>query len=58
LEQEISTKTNNSGDGFAASLAEPITIDGSAILPAGTRAHGTIVQAQSAGMSKAVQYLL
>lgn len=52
LDQDIGTKTNNSGDSFAASLAEPITVEGNTVLPAGTRAHGTIVQAQSAGHVK------
>lgn len=52
LDQDISTKTNNSGDAFSASLAEPVTIDGNTVLAAGTRAHGTIVQAQSAGHVK------
>ena len=52
LDQDISTKTNSSGDSFAASLAEPVTIGGQQVLPAGTKAHGTITQAQAAGHVK------
>jgi hypothetical protein len=52
LDESIGTKTNNSGDSFAASLAEPVTIGGKEILPAGTKARGTVVQAQAAGHLK------
>lgn len=52
VDQDISTKTNSSGDVFAASLAEPVTVDGQTVIPAGTRATGTIVQAQAAGHVK------
>jgi hypothetical protein len=52
IDQSVSTKTNTSGDRFDASLAEPVTIDGDEVLPSGTRASGTITQAQSAGRVK------
>jgi len=52
LDQSISTKANNSGDSFAASLAEPVTINGREVLPSGTKARGTIAQAQAAGHVK------
>jgi len=52
LDQDISTQTNNTGDSFAASLAEPVTINGREVLPSGTKAHGTITQAQAAGHVK------
>lgn len=52
VDQDISTKTNSSGDVFAASLAEPVTVDGQTVIPAGTHATGTIVQAQAAGHVK------
>jgi len=52
LDQTISTKANNSGDSFAASLAEPVTINGREVLPSGTKARGTILQAQAAGHVK------
>ncbi|MGH9737915.1 MAG: hypothetical protein ACRD4X_04930 [Candidatus Acidiferrales bacterium] len=52
LDQTISTKDNSSGDRFEASLAEPVTVAGNTVLPIGSRATGTIVQAQSAGHLK------
>lgn len=52
IDQNISTKTNSSGDRFAASLAEPVTVNGSQILAAGTKATGTILQAVAAGHLK------
>jgi hypothetical protein len=52
VDQDISTKTNTSGDAFAASLAEPVTVDGQNVIPSGTHATGTVVQAQAAGHLK------
>ncbi|HUJ83014.1 MAG TPA: hypothetical protein VLW83_14100, partial [Candidatus Acidoferrales bacterium] len=52
VDQDISTKTNSSGDSFAASLAEPVTVQGQQVLAAGTKAHGTVTQAQAAGHLK------
>jgi hypothetical protein len=52
IDQDVSTKTNNSGDRFAASLAEPVTVNGQIVVPAGTRATGTVLQAQAAGRVK------
>jgi len=52
VDQDISTKTNSSGEAFAASLAEPVAVDGQTVIPAGTHATGTIVQAQAAGHLK------
>ncbi|HVB56697.1 MAG TPA: hypothetical protein VNE63_09750 [Candidatus Acidoferrales bacterium] len=52
IDQSVSTKTNTSGDRFEASLAEPVTIDGHEVLPAGTRATGTVTEAKSAGRVK------
>jgi hypothetical protein len=52
VDQTVSTKTNNSGDAFEASLAEPITVGGTEVLPRGTHVHGTVTQAASAGHIK------
>lgn len=52
IDQSISTKTNSTGDRFAASLAEPVTVDGTEVLRAGTKASGTVVQAAEAGRLK------
>jgi hypothetical protein len=52
LDQTVGTKINTSGDRFVASLAEPVTVDGREVLPAGTKASGTVVEAQPAGRLK------
>ena len=52
IDQTVSSKTNNNGDPFAASLAAPISVGGVTVLPTGTRARGTVVQAASAGRVK------
>jgi hypothetical protein len=52
LDQTINSKIANNGDSFTASLAEPVTVDANVVLPTGTKVHGTIVTAQSAGEFK------
>ena len=52
LDQTINSKIANNGDSFAASLAEPVTVDANVVLPLGTKVRGTIVTAQSAGKFK------
>jgi len=52
VDQSLSTKTNNEGDRFEASLAEPISIEGDEALPSGTKAVGTVTAARSAGRVK------
>ncbi|HUA60323.1 MAG TPA: hypothetical protein VML19_16290 [Verrucomicrobiae bacterium] len=52
IDQDISTKTNSSGDAFAASLAEPVTVDGQTVIPSGTHVTGTVVESQAAGHVK------
>ncbi|HKV03823.1 MAG TPA: hypothetical protein VJO53_01820 [Candidatus Acidoferrales bacterium] len=52
VDQTVGTKTNSSGDRFAASLAEPLTVGGRDVLPVGTRASGTVTQAVTAGHLK------
>jgi hypothetical protein len=52
IDQPVSSKTNNKGDSFAASLAAPISVGGVTVLPVGTRAKGTVLQADSAGRVK------
>jgi cytoskeletal protein RodZ len=49
LDQTLNTKIASNGDVFAASLAEPVTVDGIVVLPAGAKVSGTIVRSQSAG---------
>jgi hypothetical protein len=52
VDQPVSSKDNNSGDHFEASLAEPVVVGDKVILPKGTRAVGTVTGAKSAGRFK------
>lgn len=52
IDQTVSTKSSQQGDPFAASLAEPVTVDGREVLPVGTKATGTVTQSASAGHVK------
>lgn len=52
LDQAVSTKDNNSGDRFDASLAAPVTAEGREVIPSGAKAVGTVVTAASAGHLK------
>jgi hypothetical protein len=51
-DQEVSSKTNNSGDQFDASVAEPVVVGDRVVIPEGARASGTVVDAKSAGRFK------
>lgn len=49
IDQTISSKTNNVGDSFDASVAEPVVVDDQVVIPKGAKASGKVTQAQSAG---------
>jgi hypothetical protein len=49
LDQSVSSKTSNPGDTFDASLAAPVAVGDRVVLPAGTKARGSVTVAQSAG---------
>jgi hypothetical protein len=49
VDQTVSSKTNNVGDRFEASLAAPVTVNGRQVIPAGANATGTVTVAKSAG---------
>jgi hypothetical protein len=51
-DQSVSSKTNNSGDQFDASIAEPVVVGNRVIIPKGARATGTVLDAKSAGRFK------
>jgi hypothetical protein len=52
LDQSVSSKTNNEGDRFDASLAAPVTAGDKVVLPIGTKVTGTVTLAHSAGRFK------
>jgi len=51
-DQSVSSKDNNSGDHFDASLAEPVVVGDRVVIPKGAKATGTVTDAKSAGRFK------
>jgi hypothetical protein len=45
LDQPLTTQMNRVGDKFNATLAEPVTLDGETVIPAGTTLRGSVAQA-------------
>jgi hypothetical protein len=52
VDQAVSSKDNNAGDHFAASVAAPVTIDGKQAIARGTTVSGMVKEAKSAGRFK------
>ncbi len=52
IDQSISSKTNNPGDRFDASIASPLTVGGKEVIPVGAKCSGTVTDAKSAGRFK------
>jgi hypothetical protein len=48
----LGTDTNSAGDRFMASLAEPIVVDGSTLLPKGTKVRGHVIGVEASGRVK------
>jgi hypothetical protein len=51
-DESVSSKTSNSGDRFDASIAEPVVVGDRVVIPKGSKATGTVVDAKSAGKFK------
>jgi len=49
LEETLDTKRNRPGDGFSASLTQPIRVQGEVIVPRGTRCSGHLVESKPSG---------
>lgn len=52
LGQAVGSKISNSGDSFAATLAQPVVVGGATVIPSGADAEGTVVQAAPLGRFK------
>jgi hypothetical protein len=52
VDQTLSSKTNNPGDHFDASLASSVIVNGARVIPAGARVVGIVTDAKSAGKFK------
>ena len=51
-DESVSSKSNNSGDHFEASIAEPVVVGDNVVIPKGSKARGTVTDAKSAGRFK------
>lgn len=49
LDQALDTRRNFAGDRFAASLREPVIVQGRTVIPRGTVFHGRVVEAKPSG---------
>lgn len=52
LGQPLSSKTSKTGGTFAVTMANPITINGTMVIPQGAKAHGIVRDAKAAGRFK------
>ena len=52
LGETISSKTSTAGQDFAATVAQPVVVDGKTVIARGASAHGTVVDAKSLGRFK------
>ena len=52
LGETLSSKSSQAGQGFAASVADPVVVDGKTVIPTGAAAHGTVVNAKGMGHFK------
>jgi len=52
LGEPLSSKTSQAGQGFAATVAQPVVVDGKTVIRDGADAHGTVVAAKSMGHFK------
>lgn len=52
LGETLSSKSNSSGQGFAATVAQPVVVDGKTVIEKSAGARGTVVDAKSMGHFK------
>lgn len=52
LQQTVGSKTSHDGDRFDAAVAQPVTVGGKTVVPAGASASGQVTQAHAAGKFK------
>jgi hypothetical protein len=50
--ETISSKTSTAGQGFSATVAQSVVVDGKTVIARGASAHGTVVDAKSLGRFK------
>ena len=52
LGETLSSKSSSAGDGFSATVAEPVTVGGATVIEKGAAARGTVVDAKAMGHFK------
>ena len=52
LGETLGSKTSQPGQDFSATVAEPVTVEGKEVIPAGADARGTVVDAKALGHFK------
>jgi hypothetical protein len=52
LGETLSSKSSSSGQGFSATVAEPVVVDGKTVIERGAAARGTVVDAKGMGHFK------
>lgn len=52
LGEALSSKTSQAGQGFGATVAEPVVLEGKTVIKDGAAAHGTVVNAKAMGHFK------
>lgn len=52
LGETLSSKESSAGQGFSATVAEPVTVDGKTVIEKGAAARGSVVDAKSMGHFK------
>ena len=52
LGESLSSETSQAGQGFAATVAEPVVVEGKTVIKDGAAAHGTVVAAKAMGHFK------
>ncbi len=57
LDQAIATDVNKSGEGFSATVSEPVVVNSKTVIPKGATVKGTIVEAVESGRLKGVAVL-
>jgi hypothetical protein len=50
--ETVSSKNSSAGQGFSATVAEPVLVDGKPVIEKGATAHGSVVDAKSMGHFK------
>jgi len=57
LDQDLGSKISHPGDPFSATVADDVIVDGQTVIPRGSHAEGTVVDAKALGHIKGGAYL-